>query len=129
MDKKIPKLILKIEFIEDFNVDISLITLNDFYNKNIMGSKVFSAPDNDFIIYESDSFKVQDGLISLPDEDCTSINKSVIKFFSDKRRYDALKELKDALLSWSDSKYWKGNEQFEKQPSSIEYKKNLWILY
>lgn len=129
MKKKTPKLILKVEFIEDFNVDISLVTLNDFYNKNTMGAKVFSVPDNDFIIYESDSFKVQDGLVSLPDEDCTSINKSVIKFFTDKRRYDTLKELKDALLSWSSSKYWKGSNVFEQQSSSIVYKKNLWILY
>jgi len=129
MDKRVPKLILKVEFVEDFNVDISLVTLNDFYNKNIMGSKVFSAPDNDFIIYESNSFKIQDGFVSLPDEECVSINNSIVKFLSDKRRYEVLRDLKDALLHWSDSKYWKGNDDLFNQIPSIEYKKNLWILY
>lgn len=128
MNKKIPKMILRVEFIEDFNVDISLISLNDFYNKNIDGCKVFNCPDNDFIIYENDCFKVQDGLISLPDENCTSVNRSVIKFTSDKRRYETLRDLKDALLSWSNSKYWKGNNLFSDIPS-IEYKKNIWVLF
>lgn len=128
MDKRVPKLILKIEFVDGFNVDISLITLNDFYNKNIVGSKIHTVPNNDFVIFEGNIFKIEDGLVSLPDDECKSINKSVIKLYSEKKRYEVLRDLKDALLDWSNSKFWEGSDMFSKTPS-IEYKKNLWVLY
>lgn len=122
------KMILKVEFLDNFHVKFSLVNLHPYFSNQMFGSKIHQVPNNDFIIYENSNFMISDGLITLPDKHSRSITPSTIKFISDQRRYVVLNEIKNALLHWSGSKYWEGTNIFEKIPE-IEYRKNLWILY
>lgn len=123
-----PKIILRVEFLPNFEVKFSLVRLHPYFNNYKHGPKIYRIPNNDYIVWESGSFAISEGVVTIPDSKCTSINECYIKFISEKRRYMVLNELKDALLDWSGSQYWTNSGIFLKTPE-IRYRKNLWVLY
>lgn len=128
MKHKIPKLIIKVVFLENYAVKFSLLSLHPYYNKHIYGSKIHTVVNNDFIIYENNEFSIQDGLIALPDKNYKTIKDSIVKFVNNKRRYETLRDLRDALMDWSGSVYWQNTNIFNNQPE-IVYKNDIWLLY
>jgi len=101
--KNIYKIKLKIEFLTNYSIKITLIGLDDRFISKNNDTLAYSSSLNNFYIYSRNSFWLGVNSIRLPSESNYRPNEnySIRRFFNDKERYDYLYKLKKSLLEWS----------------------------
>lgn len=100
--KNIYKIKLKIEFLTNYSIKITLIGLDDRFISKNNDTLAYSSSLNNFYIYSRNSFWLGVNSIRLPSESNYRPNEnySIRRFFNDKERYDYLYKLKKSLLEW-----------------------------
>ncbi|MFW6225762.1 MAG: hypothetical protein ACOC3V_02230 [bacterium] len=128
MNRNDPKLILKVDLLNNNSVKFHLLSMNDYFITKKTNKKTFFSEDM-FMINSAGFFSIfKSRSLYLPINFKETKNKSIsLVFNSEKIRYDFLKDLNRALLEWSISIYWYG---FNKPSNTkIIYNNNTWILY
>jgi len=125
---KAPKLILKIDLIEEIKLKVTLVLLNNHYLNNSTNETYFSK-NNGFMIYKSRSFTMfKYKTMGLPNDfPKTNIQSTTIYFNSDIERYNFLKILKNDLINWSKSKVWDGYN--DNSDVKLTFVSKTWVLF
>ncbi|MDY0270434.1 hypothetical protein [Trichloromonas sp.] len=124
--KNIYKIKLKIEFLTNYSIKITLIGLDDRFISKNNDTLAYSSSLNNFYIYSRNSFWLGVNSIRLPSESNYRPNEnySIRRFFNDKERYDYLYKLKKSLLEWSqDYSRFKNSVK-----SEIIYEGDTWTI-
>ena len=129
-----PKLMLKVDLLNDYKVNFELILLDksrlDFDGEwaNVFSS--FSSNDSKFLIYFSEVFdfniNTNTNIICIPKNFINNQRQGdTISFNNETERYNYLKGIKNTFLEWSNSIVW-GSNQYKPR---ISYNGKIWILF
>jgi hypothetical protein len=120
-----PKLMLKVELINQTDVRFTLILLSHLYKDKISGSK-FLFTDNGWTIYHGKNFSVsKKSVLSLPENCLRQTTK--VHFKDNEERYDFMKNMANALEYWSGSHFFKSLN--ETDHVKINFHKSIWIIF
>jgi len=120
-----PKLMMKVELLNDTDIKFTLIQMSYFYAQKVEGSK-FLFTNNGWTIYHGKNFSVNKrNVLSLP-ESCLR-QSSKVHFSTNEERYEYLKTMVNAL------EYWSGSHIFRKLKMTnkvkINFHKSTWIIF
>lgn len=121
-----PKILLKIDLLENNGIEAMLVLINDYYLGNYSTSFL---SQGGFMIYKGQSFSLfKTKIMCIPEKFISgSKHKSTLYFDSEKERYDYLKFLNKSLKEWSNHYHWKGYNEPEKR--KILYSGKIWIVF
>lgn len=129
-----PKLMLKVDLLDDYKVNFELILMDksrlDFDSEWVNAFSSFTSSDSKFLIYFSEVFEFNinptSNIICLPKKFINNQRQgNIITFKNEKERYDYLKGIKNTFLEWSNSIIWGSN----KYKPRISYNGKIWILF
>jgi hypothetical protein len=120
-----PKLMLKVELINQTDVRFTLLLISNLFKNKITGSK-FLFTNNGWTIYHSKNFSIsKKGVISLPESCLRQQNR--LSFKNNEERYIFMKNMVNALEYWSGSYLFTVKNKTNKV--KINFHKKIWIIF
>ncbi len=126
MYRTTPKLMLRIDLLENNGLNVILILLNKYYLGNYSHS-FFSS--SGFMISKGLKFLLfKSKMIIFPEKFISGEkHQNTLYFDKENDRYIFLKSLNNSLKEWSSHYHWKGYNEPSKQ--ELTYNGKLWILF
>lgn len=124
MDRRVPKIMLKVTLCEKNKAELTLLLLSERY---LSSDRAFIFTRNGWTIYRSSTFNVtKRGVLSFPrDGERQSID---LYFNTDKERYSFLKDLYQTLKEWAKDSIFKDDE-FPIEHVETQFFKSVWVVY
>jgi len=120
-----PKLMMKVELINDTDIRFTLIQMSYYYSRKMGGSK-WLFTNNGWTVYQGKNFSInRKKVISLP-ESCLR-QQTKVHFQNNEERYDYLKTMANALEFWSRSFIFK--DMTMNKETKINFHKLTWIIF
>ena len=131
-----PKMILEINLIDANKIGIKLKHVTVSYNRgnsgvNLQDSNIIQTKNGwTFMVTNYFGCNGEDKIFTIPCKDsrATTTHTDILVFGNNDERYKFLKNLKDALLQWSDNNLFLTKHRFTKTPH-IRYEHNTWTIF
>ena len=125
----LPKLVLKIQFIDISSIKMDLVFLNKKYikNENENNYQYFKNNIDDYILWSAQDFIFDKRQIRLPDEtNLSKVMTHVCIFENHKEKYHTLKKLYNTLTSWSE---YDDDVIYSDKKEKIKLKGKYWYVF
>ena len=125
------RIILELKLIGDSGLKIKLVHLDPrFISKDNMEFLNHYSEDKSFLLYSRADMTMTVNTLRLPDKDHYKPNQNVVHYFNDEKdRYKFLKDLRMALIDWSNNYYrFRYGLDYKRRNKKLIMSKEFWII-